>query len=66
MCSYKRFGREVFRGIAGQIGWQKREQEDPLDTMLRPIVIGAMCLYEDAGYMAAAKDKFWKHVQGRN
>ena len=65
-CSYKRFGREVFRGIAGQIGWLKKENEDPLDTMLRPIVIGAMTLYADPEYTAIARDKFWKHIQGRN
>ena len=56
----------MFRGIAGKIGWDKKEKEDPLDTMLRPIVMCAMTVYEDQEYMAVAKDKFWKHVHGRN
>ena len=63
-CSYKKFGRDVFRGIASKIGWEKREGEDPLDTMLRPIVIGCMTLHEDEEYLAVAKQKFWDHIKG--
>ena len=54
----------MFRGIASKIGWDKKEGEDPLETMLRPIVIGSMTLYEDEEYLSVAKQKFWDHIKG--
>ncbi|KAI6648113.1 hypothetical protein LOD99_11922 [Oopsacas minuta] len=62
--SYKRFGRDIFKGMASKIGWDQKDNENPLDTMLRPIVIGAMLLYEDEAYLAVAKEKFWNHMNG--
>ncbi|MFB3060024.1 MAG: M1 family metallopeptidase, partial [Candidatus Binatia bacterium] len=55
---FEAFARDLYSGVAGRIGWNKKAGESHLTTLLRSLVIGALGGYGDAKTIDEAKSRF--------
>ncbi len=56
--NFEAFARDLYRGVAGRIGWDKKAGESHLTTLLRSLVIGELGGYGDAKTIDQAKNRF--------
>jgi len=56
--NFEAFARDLYRGVAGRIGWDKKEGESHLTTLLRSLVIGELGGYGDAKTIDQVKNRF--------
>jgi len=60
---FEAFARDLYGGVAGRIGWDKKAGESHLTTLLRSLVIGALGGYGDAKTIDEAKSRFLRLQQ---
>ncbi|GLH04429.1 Aminopeptidase [Gryllus bimaculatus] len=63
--SFKAYGRKLMSKICCRLGWDRRENESHLDTLLRSLVIGRLAWFEDENVINQAKQRFADHVSGK-
>ncbi|MBI2096854.1 MAG: M1 family metallopeptidase [Candidatus Sungbacteria bacterium] len=56
--AYKKYALEIFAGIAGRLGWQKRPRETHTDTLLRSLALFNAGSYGDAKIVYEAQKRF--------
>ena len=64
--SYKVFCREIFAPIAEKVGWNRKEGESHLQTLLRSIVLYGLGTNGDAGIIKKAKALFESLITGKS
>ncbi|KYN13786.1 PREDICTED: puromycin-sensitive aminopeptidase [Trachymyrmex cornetzi] len=62
--SLKAFGRNLFREINVKLGWDPKQNESHLNTLLRSLVLGRMAALNDQDTIEEAKRRFELHVNG--
>lgn len=60
----KSYGRKLFSNITQRLGWDAKEKESHLDTLLRSLVLNMMISFEDPHTIKEATHRFEKHRAG--
>ncbi|MDO8618741.1 MAG: M1 family aminopeptidase [Candidatus Daviesbacteria bacterium] len=55
---FKKYGREIYAGIAGKMGWEKRVGEKHTDSLLRGMVLNMLGGFGDQGTIKKAQELF--------
>ncbi|XP_063900761.1 puromycin-sensitive aminopeptidase-like [Zophobas morio] len=55
--------RQLYSPIAHEVGWEPEENEHPLRSLLRSVVISALGLNGDAAIIDVARDRFAKYLE---
>lgn len=53
----KNYGRKLFSNITERLGWDAKEKESHLDTLLRSLVLNKMIGFEDPDTIKEAKNR---------
>ncbi|MDO8557993.1 MAG: M1 family metallopeptidase [bacterium] len=61
-CAY---ARDIFAGVWRSVGWDARENESHLDSLLRALVLGAMGDYKDPYVGKEAGERWLAHLAGK-
>jgi len=61
---YKAFNRKLYAGIGAKLGWDPKEGESHLDSMLRGLVIGRLGRTGDEATVEEARKRFAAHLDG--
>lgn len=61
--NFEAFARDLYRAVAGRIGWDKQAGESHLTTLLRSLVIGELGGYSDAKTIDQARSRFTCFLQ---
>ncbi|MBI3103337.1 M1 family metallopeptidase [Candidatus Daviesbacteria bacterium] len=56
--SFKKYGREIYGGVAERMGWEKKKEEQHTDTLLRGMVLNMLGGFGDLGVINMAQ-KLW-------
>ncbi|CAI8041775.1 Puromycin-sensitive aminopeptidase [Geodia barretti] len=62
--SFKAYAQKIFEKAVARLGWDSKDSDTPLDSMLRSLVIGAHGKYGNQATIEEAKARFQKHVEG--
>jgi puromycin-sensitive aminopeptidase len=62
--SFKAFGQRLFEKTVSRLGWDSKDSDTPLDSMLRSLVIAAHGQCGNQATIDEAKARFQKHVDG--
>ncbi|XP_014206049.1 puromycin-sensitive aminopeptidase [Copidosoma floridanum] len=62
---YKSFGRSLLQDIHDYLGWDTKDNENHLDTLLRSLVLGRLVAFEDEAVIAEANRRFEAHIFGK-
>ncbi|UJR20817.1 hypothetical protein I4U23_023929 [Adineta vaga] len=61
---FKKYRLNLFSSIQDKLGWNAKENENPLVSMLRPMILGLMGKSGDQAVIDEAKKCFKKHLAG--
>jgi puromycin-sensitive aminopeptidase len=61
---FKAFGRDLFSVVLKSVGWEPKENESHLQTMLRSLVLNRMSTFGDESTLKEANKRFALHVSG--
>ncbi|XP_032596884.1 puromycin-sensitive aminopeptidase isoform X2 [Drosophila grimshawi] len=64
MDDFNRFGRCLYEPVATRLGWEPRENENHLDTLLRSLVFTRLVSFRSPDITEAARKHFRSHVNG--
>ncbi len=64
--NFQEFARGLFQGLVSHVGWQSRESEGHLDSILRTIALGQAGSYGDMQVVNDAKAKFEEFLTDQN
>lgn len=62
---FKAYGRQLMSGVGARLGWDPKENESHLDTLLRSLIIGRLGWFKDEAIITEAKRRFSDHVGGK-
>jgi puromycin-sensitive aminopeptidase len=62
--SFKAYAQKIFEKAVARLGWDSKDSDTPLESMLRSLVIGAHGKYGNQATIEEAKARFQKHVEG--
>ncbi|CAG9561275.1 unnamed protein product [Danaus chrysippus] len=60
----KNYGRKLFANVTRRLGWDAKDKESHLDTLLRSLVLNKMISFEDPDTIKEAQSRFEKHLSG--
>ncbi|XP_011182080.1 puromycin-sensitive aminopeptidase isoform X2 [Zeugodacus cucurbitae] len=66
MEDFNRYGEKLYRPVADRLGWDVREGENHLDTLLRSLVLSRLVSFRCKDIIAEAQKRFAKHADGTN
>ncbi|XP_067645923.1 puromycin-sensitive aminopeptidase isoform X2 [Eurosta solidaginis] len=66
MEHFNRYGEKLYRPVADRLGWNVRENENHLDTLLRSLVLSRLVSFRSKGVIAEAQKRFRAHADGQN
>jgi puromycin-sensitive aminopeptidase len=61
---FKQYGRTLLKKISKSLGWERKEGEDHLNTILRPCILRQMIALDDEETVAQAKKMFQSFLHG--
>ncbi|XP_032574226.1 puromycin-sensitive aminopeptidase isoform X3 [Drosophila sechellia] len=64
MEDFHRFGRNLYEPVAYRLGWEPRDGENHLDTLLRSLVLTRLVSFRSSDTIEEAKIRFRRHVNG--
>ncbi|KAH8302053.1 hypothetical protein KR044_002268 [Drosophila immigrans] len=64
MDDFNNFGRSLYDPIATRLGWEPRENENHLDTLLRSLVLTRLVSFRSPEISEEARKRFRSHVNG--
>ncbi|XP_066991681.2 puromycin-sensitive aminopeptidase isoform X2 [Anabrus simplex] len=62
---FRAYGRKLMLDVGKRLGWDPKENESHLDTLLRSLVIGQLAWFREESIIAEAKRRFADHVEGK-
>uniref|UniRef100_W8AJQ4 Puromycin-sensitive aminopeptidase n=2 Tax=Ceratitis capitata TaxID=7213 RepID=W8AJQ4_CERCA len=66
MEHFNRYGEKLYRPVAESLGWEVREGENHLDTLLRSLVLSRLVSFRCKDVIAEAQTRFHAHADGSN
>ncbi|XP_050337448.1 puromycin-sensitive aminopeptidase isoform X2 [Bactrocera neohumeralis] len=66
MDDFNRYGEKLYRPVADRLGWDVREGENHLDTLLRSLVLSRLVSFRCKDIIAEAQKRFNNHADGTN
>ncbi|KAH8379355.1 hypothetical protein KR009_004350 [Drosophila setifemur] len=66
MDDFHRFGRSLYEPVAKHLGWEPRDGENHLDTLLRSLVLTRLVSFRSEDVIEVARNRFRSHVNGTN
>ncbi|KAH8375652.1 hypothetical protein KR200_004180 [Drosophila serrata] len=66
MDDFHRFGRNLYEPVAQRLGWEPRDGENHLDTLLRSLVLTRLVSFRSEDIIETARARFRSHVTGTN
>nr|XP_016933786.1 puromycin-sensitive aminopeptidase isoform X2 [Drosophila suzukii] len=66
MEDFHRFGRNLYEPVAHRLGWEPRDGENHLDTLLRSLVLTRLVSFRSEDAIEEAQLRFRGHVNGTN
>ncbi|XP_054732013.1 puromycin-sensitive aminopeptidase isoform X1 [Anastrepha obliqua] len=66
MEHFNRYGEKLYRPVADRLGWDVRENENHLDTLLRSLVLSRLVSFRCKDVIAEAQKRFHAHANGTN
>jgi len=60
--AFEAYGRSLFEGAAGRVGWDASPEEGHLDSIKRSVLLGQAGAYRDGAVIAEAKARFDQYV----
>ncbi|XP_017028738.1 puromycin-sensitive aminopeptidase isoform X2 [Drosophila kikkawai] len=66
MDHFHRFGRNLYEPVAQRLGWEPRDGENHLDTLLRSLVLTRLVSFRSDEVIDSARARFRSHVTGTN
>lgn len=64
MEDFNIFGRSLYEPVAARLGWEPRENENHLDTLLRSLVLTRLVSFRSPMISETARKRFRSHVNG--
>ncbi|KAH8408130.1 hypothetical protein KR222_009660 [Zaprionus bogoriensis] len=64
MDDFNAFGRILYEPVAARLGWEPRENENHLDTLLRSLVLSRLVSFRSPEIIEEARKRFRSHVNG--
>ncbi|XP_017135362.1 puromycin-sensitive aminopeptidase isoform X3 [Drosophila miranda] len=64
MEEFHRFGRNLYEPVAQRLGWEPREGENHLDTLLRSLVLTRLVSFRSNDVIEVARQRFRSHING--
>ncbi|KAH8303799.1 hypothetical protein KR018_006010 [Drosophila ironensis] len=64
MEDFHRFGRNLYEPVATRLGWDPREGENHLDTLLRSLVLTRLVSFRNPEVIEVAQQRFRSHLNG--
>ncbi|XP_017862194.1 PREDICTED: puromycin-sensitive aminopeptidase isoform X1 [Drosophila arizonae] len=64
MDDFNIFGRSLYEPVAARLGWERRENENHLDTLLRSLVLTRLVSFRSPVISETARKRFRSHVNG--
>ncbi|KAH8252193.1 hypothetical protein KR026_011809 [Drosophila bipectinata] len=64
MDDFHRFGRSLYEPVATRLGWEARDGENHLDTLLRSLVLTRLVSFRSDEVIEVARHRFRSHVNG--
>jgi puromycin-sensitive aminopeptidase len=61
---FKKYRLNLFSSIQEKLGWDAKENENPLVAMLRPMILNIMGKSGDQAIIDEAKKRFQRHLEG--
>ncbi|CAF3332001.1 unnamed protein product [Rotaria socialis] len=61
---FKRYRLKLFSSIQQKVGWDPKQDENPLVAMLRPMILSIMGKSGDQAIIDEAKKRFQQHING--
>ena len=61
---FRKYRLSLFSSIQSKLGWDAKDNENPLVAMLRPMVLNIMGKSGDESIIAEAKTRFQQHLKG--
>ncbi|CAF3668954.1 unnamed protein product [Rotaria socialis] len=61
---FKKYCLNIYSSIQKKLGWEAKPNEDPLSTMLRPMILGIVGKSGDQDLINEAKKRFERHIAG--
>lgn len=62
----KRYTRKLMTPIYQRLGWESKNNESHLDTLLRSLIIGSLASCADESVVTESKKRFDNHYQGKS
>jgi puromycin-sensitive aminopeptidase len=59
---FRAFAQSLFSNVAGRLGWEPKDTDSPLDTMLRSLVLKQYCDYGNQEAIQEARRRFDAHI----
>ncbi|XP_030380282.1 puromycin-sensitive aminopeptidase [Scaptodrosophila lebanonensis] len=66
MDAFQSFGRKLYEPVAERLGWEPREDENHLDTLLRSLVLTRLVSFRSDEIIEEGRKRFRSHVNGTN
>lgn len=63
--SFHSFGRSLLQKVYRHVGWEKKDDERHVDTLLRGLVINRLALFHDQVVIEKARELFKAHLEGK-
>lgn len=64
MDHFNSFGRSLYEPVVARLGWEPRENENHLDTLLRSLVLTRLVSFRSPEVSEQARKRFRSHVNG--
>ncbi|ALC43653.1 Psa [Drosophila busckii] len=64
MDDFNTFGRALYEPVAARLGWEPRDNENHLDTLLRSLVLTRLVSFRSPDIIEEARKRFHSHVNG--